>query len=300
MVTVRVPASSANMGAGFDTLGVAVGLYNKVSAEEIPSGLKIICSKGNEYIPRDERNLIYRAMNEVFDKVGYKPSGLRIIQKSDIPVTRGLGSSSACIIGGMLAANVISGRQLKYNEILDIALGMEGHPDNIAPALYGGFCVSMVNDGRVITHSIKPKSNIRFAAIIPDFFLPTKKSRQTLPDMVPYNDAVFNVSHSAAFVALLSAGRIDELRYAVQDRLHQQYRAEYIDDMEEIFEKTYSLGSKATYLSGSGPTIMAVLSGDFKKFQVGMNRYFKEHNKKCTCKLLTIDNVGAVVKETMN
>lgn len=300
MVTVRVPASSANMGSGFDTLGVGVGLYNTVSAEEIPSGLDIRSVNAADYIPKDEKNLIYRAMMEVFDEVGYEPSGLRIVQKSDIPVTRGLGSSSACIIGGMLAANVISGRRLKYDEILNVALRLEGHPDNLAPALYGGFCVSMMNDGKAITKSIKINSDIKFAAMIPNFFVPTNKSRRVLPDTIGYRDAVFNISHATMFATLFASGNLDNLHLAVQDKMHQQYRSVYIDDMEGIFEQSYKLGAKAVYLSGSGPTIMAVLNDNYSQFQMGMQKYFKEKNKQCTCKILSVDNVGAIVKTNNN
>ena len=144
MIRVKVPATSANMGAGFDCLGVALSLYNIIEMTETHDGLKII--DANSRAHNNENNLVYRAMNMVFDTVGYTPSGLEIVQKSKIPMTRGLGSSSACIIGGMVGANIISGRQLSYSEILDLAARMEGHPDNVTPALYGGMCVS-VNDG---------------------------------------------------------------------------------------------------------------------------------------------------------
>lgn len=298
MVMVRVPASSANMGAGFDTLGVAVGLYNRISVEEIPHGLIVECDNMSDYIPRDEKNLIYRSAMRVFEKAGYTPSGLRIIQKSDIPVTRGLGSSSACIIGGSLAANVISGRKLSYSEILNLALETEGHPDNLAPALYGGFCVSMTDNDKAITKSIKLNPKIKFAAMIPSFFVPTKKSRKALPEYVSHKDAAFNVSRAAMFTAILSSGRLDGLRAAAEDRLHQPYREAYVGNMKEIFDISYELGAKATYLSGSGPTIMSVLDGNYSQFRAGMREYFKKNNIRCDCKILSVDNVGAVVKVT--
>ena len=138
MIRVRVPASSANMGAGFDTLGIALNLYSVLEVEEAESGLEIITKNHGGVVHNDKTNLVYRAMESVFDAVGYIPRGIKISQDSKIPMTRGLGSSSACIIGGMLAANVISGRQLKYSDILNLATKMEGHPDNVAPALYGG------------------------------------------------------------------------------------------------------------------------------------------------------------------
>ncbi len=283
------------MGAGFDTLGVAVGLYNRMKIEEIPEGLEIINENARGFIPKDGSNLIYRAMLELFGYVGYKPKGYRIIQNSSIPMTRGLGSSSACIIGGMLGANVISGRRLSYNEIIHLASRMEGHPDNVGPALYGGFCVSLTEGERTIVKSAKIENNIKFAVIIPDYFVATKKSRDVLPSEVEFSDAVYNISHASLFQAAMISGDMDALRIAAGDRLHQPYRKNYVDGMEDIFEKTYSLGSHATYLSGSGPTILSVLSGGYGGFFRGMRDYFKENSLSWRCMILPIDNVGAAL-----
>lgn len=299
-VRVRVPATSANMGAGFDTLGVALGLYNTLDICEIPEGIEVYSRRPGDYIPRDENNLVYRAANAVFERVGYKKRGLRIIQESDIPVTRGLGSSSACIIGGMLAANVISGRQLEYREILDMAAVMEGHPDNVTPALYGGFCAAMIEDGKTIFKSIKLNSNIKFAVMIPDFFVPTRKSRGALPEEIPHKDAAFNISRAVMLALSLASGELDNLRYAVEDKIHQPYRKNYIDGMDDIFEMTYRLGSKATYLSGSGPTILSVLDDGYNKFSAEMYEFFRRNSHKWTCRILTIDNVGSIVREMLH
>lgn len=297
MVKVRVPATSANMGAGFDTLGIALNLYNRIEAEEISSGLDIRVLNTADYIPLDERNLIYRAMSAVFKETGYRPTGLKITQKSDIPMTRGLGSSSACIIGGMLAANVISGRRLPYSRIIELAAQMEGHPDNVGPALFGGFCVSLMTKHRTIVHSTKIRPHIKFAVMIPDYFVATKKSRAVLPDAVPFKDAVFNIAHASILQAALISGDTSQLRIGVQDRLHQPYRRSYIDGFDEIFEKTYSAGSLGTYLSGSGPTILSFLDGNYDIFKAEMESFFIKNSHRWTCKILDIDNVGAVVSE---
>lgn len=295
MIKLRVPASSANMGAGFDTLGVAVGLYNRIMIDEIPEGLQVINRDTQSFVPRDKNNLIYRAMIELFNRVGYEPKGYRIEQNSQIPMTRGLGSSSACIIGGMLAANIISGRKLSYDEIIHLAAKMEGHPDNVGPALFGGFCVSLTDGDKTIIKSSKIDSNIKFAAIIPDFFVATKKSRKVLPSKVDFQDAVYNIGHASMFQAAMLSGDMEALGMGVKDAMHQRYRKNYVDGMEDIFEKTYSLGSHATYLSGSGPTILSVLSGGYEKFREGMRSYFAENSLKWKCMILPIDNVGAVV-----
>lgn len=295
MIKIKVPASSANMGAGFDTLGVAVGLYNRMEIEEISEGLEIINRNKQSFVPRDTNNLIYRAMLSLFGEVGYTPKGYRIAQNSRIPMTRGLGSSSACIIGGMLAANIISGRQLDYSQIIHLAAKMEGHPDNVGPALFGGFCVSLTDGDKTIIKSTKLKSHIKFAVIVPDFFVATKKSRGTLPSKVDFTDAVFNIGHASMLQAALISGDMRALRMGSDDRLHQQYRKSYIDKMDDIFEKSYSLGSHSTYLSGSGPTILSILDGGYDEFQKGMQDYFAENSLKWKCMILPVDNVGAVV-----
>lgn len=297
MVWVRVPATTANMGAGFDCMGAALSLYNTILVDEISEGISIINKNTGEYIPSGENNLIYRAANIIFDAVGYKPTGIKIIQNSQIPMTRGLGSSSACIIGGMLAANAISGRQLSYAEILDFAAKMEGHPDNVTPALYGGFCAAVkTGSGHTFQKSVKICSDISFVAMIPDFFVSTRKSRGTVPDAVSYSDAVFNAGRSALFALSLATGDLKNLREAVRDRLHQPYRSAYIEHMEETFEQAYKNGAYAVWLSGSGPTIMALCDRDNLEFSRNMDEYFRNNEHCWKSKRLTIDNVGAVVR----
>ncbi|MCC8169236.1 MAG: homoserine kinase [Oscillospiraceae bacterium] len=297
MIKLRVPASSANMGAGFDTLGVALSLYNRIQIEEISSGIEIYNAGGESFVPRGENNLIYRAMKVVFDEAGYVPSGVRISQNSDIPMTRGLGSSSACIIGGMLAANIISGRRLSYEDIIHLAAVMEGHPDNVGPALFGGFCISLTDGGNTIVKSKKINPAIKFAVMIPDYFVATKKSRVALPEEIPLKDTSFNISRALLFREALVSGDMKSLRIGAEDRLHQQYRKSYVENMDSIFEKMYELGSRATYLSGSGPTILSVLDGNYRGFTQGMKRFFAENEHSWRCMMLDVDNVGAVVSQ---
>jgi len=295
-VSARVPATSANMGAGFDALGIALSLYNTVSVKETESGLFIENKRPGEFTPKGENNLIYRSVKRVFDEVGYKEKGLFISQDSEIPMTRGLGSSSACVIGGMLCANVISGRKLSYGDILDLACEMEGHPDNVTPALYGGFCVAVRSGGHTLAKSVKIEKPTQFYAMVPDFFVSTKKSRVALPKSVSHKDAAFNAGHAALFSVALSTGDFEKLRVAVKDKLHQPYRAAYIDNMEEIFSEAYKNGAYAVWLSGSGPTIIAMCDKENQSFSENMNAYFNSVGEKRSCRGLLIDNVGAIVK----
>lgn len=298
MAWVKVPASSANIGCGFDCLGMALSLYNIITVDETDSGvLEFENKNAGEFVPEGENNLIYRAAKRIFDEAGYRPRGVKITQRSDIPMTRGLGSSSACIIGGMLAANVISGRKFSYGEILNFASEMEGHPDNVAPALYGGFCASVMYDGGTITHSVKLPQDMCFAAIIPSFYLPTKSSRGALPKMVEHKDAAYNLSRAAVLAMSAASGRFDNMRELVKDRLHQSYRGAYIDNMEEIFDKAYAFGAEAVWLSGSGPTIMAALKKENANAFIKETEAFLSDKEKIICTRLEIDNVGAVVCE---
>lgn len=297
MIRVKVPASSANMGAGFDTLGIALNLYSTLEVSQRDSGLEIVTYANGGTVHNDKSNLVYRAMERVFEEVSYQPSGLYIKQDSKIPMTRGLGSSSACIVGGMLAANVMSGRKLSYNDILHLASEMEGHPDNVGPALYGGLCVSANIDNRTVVKSTKLINNLKFAVMIPDFFVATKKSRGTLPDMVSIKDATDNISSSLMLYYSLVSGDFSELRYGVDDKLHQPYRKKYVDGFDEIFATTYEKGSLATYLSGSGPTIMSIIDGNDTEFRSEMENFFQTNSHKWKCMILECDNVGSVVSE---
>lgn len=297
MIEVRVPATSANMGAGFDTLGIALSLYNTIQISETDNDFLVTTKNTDGYTSTGKNNLIYRSMEKVFQKAGYTPKGIHISQDSQIPMTRGLGSSAACIVGGMLAANVLAGRPFSYPELLDMAVEMEGHPDNVTPALYGGFCVSSVKDGKTTAQSFKIEKDIKFAVMIPEFFVQTRKSRGALPEQVAFRDAVFNISRVSTFIAAMVSGNLDALSVGVEDVLHQPYRKNHIDHMEAIFEKSYQQGAKGTYLSGSGPTILSIVSGtDATKFCDEMNRFFAGLSEPWKCRILSIDNVGTVLK----
>ena len=299
MIYVRVPATSANMGSGFDSLGIALGIYNTLKISEIESGI-VVYNNSKEYIPVGEKNLIYRAICRVFDEVGYEKKGIKIIQNSEIPVTRGLGSSSACIIGGMLAANVISGRKLTYKQILNLATEFEGHPDNVTPALFGGFCVAATENGETVYSSNKLNPKLKVAIMVPDFFLSTRVSRGTLPENVTLKDASYNISRASLLTSALINGKYDDLKFAVSDRLHQNFRKDNVPDFDEIMKKSYELGSKATYLSGSGPKIVSLISDNYNEFEDGMKEFLNSLEGKWNIRICPIDNVGAILKECAN
>ena len=255
-VKVKVPATSANLGPGLDVAGLAVTLYNTFTFELLDDGLEIT---GCPEQFCNAENMTYQAFVEGAKTCGLLFKGLRIECSGDVPYTRGLGSSSTCIVAGIVGAYAFVDRYDERQEILELATKIEGHPDNVAPAIFGGLTVSVMSDG-VTTLNIPVKHDYRFVAMIPPFTLSTEKSRSVLPQVLSRSDAIANVSHLALMVASLINGYDDGLKLGFKDRLHQPYRGPLIEGFDEIMTILENdervLGA---YLSGAGPTIMAVI-----------------------------------------
>lgn len=298
MVRVRVPASSANMGPGFDTLGLAVNVYNEYEFYEIDNGLEF------EGIPDEfctEENIIYQGMKKAFDFKGYKPSGIKIkVLKQDIPISRGLGSSSSCIVAGIIGGIALSGNSVIKEEVLDLAVELEGHPDNVAPAILGNMVVSIMNDGKPIYDIIKVDNGIKFVCLIPDFRLSTKEARQVIPQTVSLKDGIYNVSRAALLVTALINGKKDLLRYACDDKFHQNYRKNLIKNYDMVKEESYKLGALGFFLSGAGPTLMVMVDRENVEFANEMKKYFESNSINWGIKELEVDTEGAVVLERIN
>ncbi|ACO86693.1 homoserine kinase [Clostridium botulinum] len=292
MVEVRVPATSANIGPGFDCLGVAVNIYNKFFVEEIEEGL-IFEGCADKF--KNENNLIYVAMKKCFDKIGYKPTGLRIKIESDIPVSRGLGSSAACVVGGIVSANELAGGVLNKKELLDLAVGVEGHPDNVNPAFCGGMTASISDNREVIYSKVKVSEGIKFCALIPDFTLSTEKARAVLPKSIDYKDGIFNVGRTALMISALNNGDFHLIKYACKDKLHQDYRAKLIENFYSIKEECEKLNSLGVFLSGAGPTIMVMLKEEDKRFSKNIKSFLETLKNKWEVRELKIDKLGTVV-----
>ena len=265
MIKIRIPATSANLGAGFDALGLALSFYNYVEMEE--SDRVEISSADDSAVPTDESNLIYVSAKDLFEVCGKKLEGLKLRQTNNIPMARGLGSSSACIVAGLVGANTLLGNPLTTDDLVDLAAQIEGHPDNTAPALLGGI-VTAVFDGRKV-HWVKQEvfTKLKFAALIPDFELKTEKARACLPKEVSHKDAVYNLSRAALFSASLLTGKFENLRTAVHDKLHQPYRMELIPNCREVFDIAYTHGAYGVFISGAGPTIMAIADENNEFFE---------------------------------
>ncbi|MDL2254135.1 homoserine kinase [Ruminococcaceae bacterium OttesenSCG-928-I18] len=264
MVTVQVPATSANVGAGFDTLGLAVGLYNTVVMEEA-EGCDIAPMDEVE-VPRGEDNIVYRSAKRLYEECGKPFHGLALRQSSPIPIARGLGSSSACIVAGLIGANALLKNPCQRQDLLCLAAGMEGHPDNIAPALLGGLVVSCIQEGKVYSVKKEISPMLEFGVFIPDYELPTEKARAVLPKTVPFEDALFNLSRVGLCQAALCEGRLDLLSVVTQDRLHQASRLALMPGGEEVFALAREAGARAVCVSGAGPSVLAVVEESREAF----------------------------------
>ena len=253
-VTIRVPATTANLGPGFDAFGCALSLYTDVTFEETEYGLEITgCDE--EFTGPD--NMAYTSYCAVLASLSEEVRGVKIHIESQIPVCRGLGSSAALLVAGAMGANVLRGNKLSTQGLLNITNAMEGHPDNLAPAFYGGLTASMVDNGLPVTVNFPLHPEWEFLALIPDFDLPTTKARALLPEQVSRADAIYNISHGAMVLKALELGDEKLLRNAMQDRLHQNYRKVLIKDYEAIEGLVRTTGA-AFCLSGAGPTLLCI------------------------------------------
>ncbi len=294
MIKIQIPATSANLGAGFDSLGLAVNLYNYVTIG-LSDHLDISTSD-HSVVPTDESNLIYISAKYLFEECGKPLEGLHIIQENHIPMTRGLGSSSACIIAGLYGANILLGNPFNTNELVNIATEIEGHPDNTTPALLGGIVTAAYDQKQVYWTKQEIYRHLDFFAIVPDFELSTTMARKVLPDTVSHMDARYNLSRAALFSASLLQGKYENIRVAVNDKLHQPYRMSLIQYAHEIFDKTYQLGAYGTYISGAGPTIMSIVNTENRAFETDIKDYLNELGlTHWNIYRLAIDNLGTRV-----
>lgn len=266
MVKVTVPATSANLGAGFDTCGLALQLYNTASMEE--NDVLDISSADGSFAPQGPGNLIYRTAQQLYEVCGKKLSGLTLVQTNDIPMARGLGSSSACIAAGLLGANRLLGEPVPRDELLKMAVKTEGHPDNVAPAMLGGFVSSVYDGDALYTLGHPIGEELVFAAFIPSFKLLTEKARAALPAQVSRADAVYNVSRAALLTAAFCMQQYDLLGVATRDRLHQPYRLPLIEGGAAVLALAEECGALGCFISGAGPTLLAVVrAGDTAFFE---------------------------------
>jgi homoserine kinase len=255
---VRVPATSANLGPGFDCLGMALGMWNRVHLQWGGPDKVVIHGEGADRLWADRRNLTYRAAQRLLDEVGVPASGMQITAWQEVPLARGLGSSACAIVSGLAAANALLGSPVPAPRLLELATDMEGHPDNVAPALLGGCCIAVRDGSNVLAAPVPLPPDLQCVVYIPDEPLSTKRARDVLKSQISRQDVVFNLGRTALLVAGLATNHLEYLRVATQDRLHQPARQQVFPAMKRIFESAMRAGAKGVFLSGAGSSIMAL------------------------------------------
>ncbi len=310
-VSVKVPATTANIGPGFDCLGMALPMYNTITIEEtvLPgTGVDInVISDGIlldefalEHIPLDENSLVYKAVELLYNSIGQSPSELKITIKSGIPVARGLGSSASVIVGALVAANELLGRPADDLALLSIACELEGHPDNITPAFVGGLVISsQEEDGSVVYRKLQWPENWAITVCIPDFELSTNIARSVLPKEVPLSDAVFNAQRLGMFIQAVHEKDKELMKLALKDKLHQPYRIKLIQGLDEIMESfKHDDDVLGCVISGAGSSILVISEKDnIEKIHSKVKEIWSGLNIKCDIKTLNVEPNGAQIVE---
>ncbi|MCL2335619.1 MAG: homoserine kinase [Endomicrobia bacterium] len=303
-IRMRVPATTANLGPGFDVFGGALALYNEFEAEYVTSGRTkfVLKGYGKRALAKGEKNLLWQAMAETFKVLGcdkYNLKNLNITINTGIPLSGGLGSSASAIVGGIALANALCGNKLNKAQMAQLGMRIEGHPDNVAPAVYGGLCVCAKEGGNAADNSkntdvVKlPVPNLKVVMCAPSFELRTKRSRQILPKNVSLCDAVFNTSRVALLTAAFCTGDYSLLKKGMQDKIHQPYREKMIPAMDAVIKSALDAGAYGAFLSGSGPSIAALCNKkDAEGVQKAMVKTWKKESVSVKSYILDFDRHG--------
>lgn len=258
-VRVKVPATSANLGPGFDALGMALTLYTWIEMAPAEKTSITIYGDHSQQLPRDKSNLVYVMAQKLFAEAGVSMPEVSIDMYSEIPLTRGLGSSAAAIVGALGAANALIGNPLSRDELFHLASAVEGHPDNVGPALYGGIVSAVWDGAKASCIRLDPPERLIALVAIPPYELRTDEARNALPEQVSRADAVFNLSRAALLTAAFATNRLDLLRPAMDDRLHQPYRSALVPGLDRVLREAAEHGALGAALSGAGPTAIALV-----------------------------------------
>lgn len=289
-ITVRAPATTANIGPGFDFLGCALSMSNEITFEEADK----TDISGCDSKFADKNNLAYRACAAVYRRACRPEPALSINIKAEIPLARGLGSSAAMLAAGAVAGNALCGNPLDRAELLRMLTEIEGHPDNLAPALFGGLTAAMSCGDKIFVEKYNIAPSLRFCALIPDFEVSTREARKVLPTVIPFKDAAAQSAHAVMLLRGLEKGDAELISASIYDVLHEPYRKKLISGFDEIKSLCLSLGAVAFFISGSGPTCIA-LTTDFR-FDERIKPEMKNFNG-WKVKMLVPDSTGTVITE---
>ncbi len=295
-VSVTVPATTANLGPGFDCIGAALTLYNKFKfTSHTQTGVTItVTGSQAEQVKTDENNLLYQAFVKLYQHLRQTPPPVQIEIELAVPLARGLGSSATAIVGGLLGANLLAGEPLTKLQVMELAIAMEGHPDNVVPALMGGCRLAASTDAGWEICDIPWHEDIVPVVAIPDFELSTQKARLVLPEQVSRADAIFNTAHLGLLLRGLETGRKDWLQAALQDRLHQPYRKTLIKGYSAVQEAALAAGACGVVISGAGPTLLALTdTAHSEAVAMAMSSAWQQQGISPVVRSLAVDNQGA-------
>jgi homoserine kinase len=299
-VTVRVPATTANIGVGFDCLGAALTMANEFQFSVTDSSdtkLKIIVEgKEAQKVSTGEGNLIYRSLLQLYQRIRQTPPNLEIKIKLGVPLSRGLGSSATAIVGGLLGANCLAGNPLSQEEIRDMAIAIEGHPDNVVPALLGNCLLCVEAAGKWQICPIDWHQDIIPIVAIPDFELSTREARSVLPEEYSRSDAIFNISRMGLLIKALETNNVEWLKTALADKLHQPYRQKLIEGYQKVEQGAISAGAYGMVISGAGPTLLALSNPErVDRVVKSMSQAWSNIGCEAIIQSLAIDTVGAKI-----
>jgi homoserine kinase len=301
VVEVVLPASTSNLGAGFDCFALALQQYLRIRATVVPRSnikcrVRTTGTKESAELPRTEENLIYRAMSYAARIEGLKLPPVRLVVSTEIPLARGLGSSAAAIVGGVKLAGLLCGRELSNESVLEHTTRFEGHPDNVAAALYGGFVTTcLAPDDAVLAIKRPWPQELKIVLVSPQIRVATKLAREALPRVVSRIDAVYNLQRSALFVAALADGRYDFLWEAMRDKVHQERRQNLVPGLKEVLALPKMKGLLGLALSGAGPSVLAVATDNFDEIGETIAACFRRHKLTTTWQPLEVDTTGCCV-----
>jgi homoserine kinase len=292
-VHVRIPATSANLGPGFDALGLALALHNEVVAE-VRDGVSVkIDGEGADRLARDGANVVARGVKLAYEAAGRAFRGCALECVNRIPTSRGLGSSAAAWVGGLVAGNALLGSPLSKDALLGLAARAEGHPDNVAAAIFGGLTVSCGTAEGVTSVTLPVTKSLAWVVLVPEVTSATAEARALLPRSVPREDAVFNVQRVALLLAGLQTAVPAALSVALEDRLHQPYRLKLFPWMPEVVAAARAAGALGCVLSGAGPSLLAVVAGDGGAVGRAMEDALSRAGVRGRAQTLDVDSTGA-------
>ncbi len=297
-VQVRVPATTANLGSGFDIFGMALQIYNTYTLSLTTDSEWSASQPPALTLPTDRDNLVLQSVNRLFTEIGFAPKGLHLDADLNVPLSRGLGSSSSAIIGGLTAANTMVGSPYSRSTLLQMAIDIEGHPDNVTPALVGGTTLSYQTHNTHHYLNLPCPCDLHIVLAIPDFELGTSQARSILPSDIPRSDATFNGSRTALLAAALYEKRYDWLATAMDDRLHQPYRAPLVPGMTDAISAGYAAKAIGVALSGAGPTLIAFVEHETDTVATALQETFLQHGVTCQMRTTKPDVRGAVITDS--